>query len=272
MIPVFTAETPFELQPDVFVMPFHVPFAMPGAGRLYFQPLLIRGAQPVLVDTGGVRFTELYLKTLSTLIDPKDVRWIFLSHEDGDHAGGVSALLTHCPQARLITSFAGLFKLFEHMDPPTILRRAYLLNPGEQLDVGDRTLVAIRPPLFDSPSSRGLFDARSRVLFTVDAYGAPVPHYEPFADAFDPEVFTRGFNLWARFNYPWHEFVDIERMRALCAPLVDFAPSAVVSYHGPIHRGGMEALAARTLDVCRLPPAPGLTQAELEALLDVQRA
>src|SRR4051812_34120857 len=106
MIPVFTPEAPFEVAPDVFVVPFHVPFAMPGVGgRVYFQPMVIRGAEPILVDTGGHWFRDAYLKAVFSLVAPEDVRWIFLSHEDGDHAGGVSELLERCPRARLITSF-----------------------------------------------------------------------------------------------------------------------------------------------------------------------
>ena len=50
--------------------------------------------------------------------------------------------------------------------------RVHLLNPGQRLSVGDRDLLAVRPPTFDAPETTGVFDTRSRALFTADCFGA----------------------------------------------------------------------------------------------------
>ncbi len=42
-------------------------------------------------------------------------------------------------------------------DMVLLLHRARWVNSGESFHVGDRTLVAMTPPLFDSPTTRGLF-------------------------------------------------------------------------------------------------------------------
>jgi hypothetical protein len=67
---------------------------------------------------------------------------------------------------------------------PLPLDRVYLLNPGQSLDVGDRTLTGLRPPLFDNPATVGLYDDRSRTLFSSDCFGAPLPSAE-LADGSD---------------------------------------------------------------------------------------
>ena len=46
---------------------------------------------------------------------------------------------------------------------------------GQSLDVGDRTLSAFRPPLFDSPTTTGFIDSKSGSMFTSDCFGAPMP-------------------------------------------------------------------------------------------------
>jgi flavorubredoxin len=49
------------------------------------------------------------------------------------------------------------------------------VNDGESWSVGDRTLEAICPPLFDSPATRGLWDAKSSVYYSADCFGSLVP-------------------------------------------------------------------------------------------------
>jgi flavorubredoxin len=45
---------------------------------------------------------------LSGTIDPADVRWIWLTHPDRDHTGGLYDLLEAAPQARVVTTFLGV--------------------------------------------------------------------------------------------------------------------------------------------------------------------
>lgn len=86
---------------------------------------------------------------LSAAIDAADVRWIWLTHPDRDHTGGLHDLLEAPPQARVVTTFSGVGIL--STERPLPMERVYLLNPGQQLDVGDRMLSGLRPPLFDNP-------------------------------------------------------------------------------------------------------------------------
>ena len=34
------------------------------------------------------------------LVDPDDIRWVFLSHEDGDHTGSLDQVLAAAPRRR----------------------------------------------------------------------------------------------------------------------------------------------------------------------------
>ena len=49
--------------------------------------MVIRGAEPMIVDTGTIANRERWLEDVFALVEPKDVRWIFLSHDDPDHTG-----------------------------------------------------------------------------------------------------------------------------------------------------------------------------------------
>src|SRR6185312_11873119 len=111
-------------------------------------------------------------RTLGEAIDPADVRWIWLTHPDRDHTGGIFALLEAAPNARVVTTFSGVGIM--STESPLPMDRVYLLNPGQTLDVGDRTLTGFRPPLFDNPATVGFFESKSGIFFSSDCFGAPM--------------------------------------------------------------------------------------------------
>ncbi len=135
-----------------------------------------RTEQPVVVDTGLSTDDKDFVSWLSDAIDPVDVRWIWLTHPDRDHTGGLHDLLEAAPQARVVTTFIGVGIL--GTERPLPMDRVCLLNPGQQLDVGDRTLSGLRPPLFDNPATVDVVDHRTGALFSSDCFGAPLPTAE----------------------------------------------------------------------------------------------
>ena len=81
---------------------------VPGIGFLPVNTFVLHAEQPVVVDTGLSTPDKDFVTELSRVIDPADVRWIWLTHPDRDHTGGLWQLLEAAPQARLITTFIGV--------------------------------------------------------------------------------------------------------------------------------------------------------------------
>ena len=129
--------------------------------------MVITGAEPVIVDTGNELSRAEWMEAAFSIVDPADVRWVFLSHDDHDHIGNLTAVLDACPQATLVTNWFTVERTWRAMELP--LDRMRWVNPGESFDAGDRTLVAVRPPIFDSPTTRGLFDSRTGVYWAGTA-------------------------------------------------------------------------------------------------------
>jgi len=151
---------------DHGVTVWHDSAPIPGIGVLPVNAFLLRTQQPVLVDTGMPASREAILGALTELIDPADLRWIWLTHPDRDHTGALDEVLAIAPQARLVTTFlgAGILALEYDIAP----ERLYLLNPGQSLDMGDRQLTAFRPPVYDSPATTGFVDSSTGVVFSSD--------------------------------------------------------------------------------------------------------
>ncbi|HXW39198.1 MAG TPA: MBL fold metallo-hydrolase, partial [Acidimicrobiales bacterium] len=117
-------------------------FPIPGFGLVPINAFVLHGAQPMLVDTGAVVERDEFLATLRTVIDPGELRWIWLTHPDFDHIGSLAPLLDANPDIRVITTFlgVGILSLFT----PLPLDRVHLVNPGQTIEIGERTLTAIK--------------------------------------------------------------------------------------------------------------------------------
>jgi flavorubredoxin len=213
---------------------------IPNRGVLYLNAMVIMAAEPVLVDTGAAMLRSEYLRAAFSVVEPEDVRWIFLSHDDRDHAGNVMQLLVLCPNAKLVTNFQGATRLNKEYELP--MSRIVFVDNGEGFDVGDRTLVPLRPPLFDSPSTRGLLDTKSRLYYSVDAFAAVVPEYVPDVSDVPADVYEEGFNWLNRANAPWYALTDPERLEVEIDRIRRLNPDVIVSYHGPVAYGRAEQL------------------------------
>jgi hypothetical protein len=107
----------------------------------------------VVVDTGMAENRDQFLADVFGLVEPQDIRWVFISHDDVDHTGNVNALMDAAPNATLVVNWFMTKRMGATLEvPPT---RQRWIGDGDVLDVGDRTLHAVRPPIFDSPRPAG---------------------------------------------------------------------------------------------------------------------
>jgi hypothetical protein len=243
--------------------------AVPGIGFLPVNAFVLHAAEPVVIDTGLSLADRDFLEALGSAVDPADVRWIWLTHPDRDHTGGIFDLLDAAPQARVVTTYLGVGIM--STERPLPMDRLMLLNPGQSLDVGDRTLTGFRPPLFDNPATVGLYDDGSRTCFSSDCFGAPMPTPELAAagSASDvpPDDLRAGQLLWATVDSPWVHIVDPDAFLATLHPLRVMHPDLILSTHLPPAIG----LASHFLDTVATAPSAdpfiGPDQHALEELL-----
>jgi glyoxylase-like metal-dependent hydrolase (beta-lactamase superfamily II) len=251
--------------PDTESLCSHVP--APGLGILPVNAFVIRAAEPVVVDAGVVAQAEAFLEGLGKAIDLDDVRWIWLTHTDPDHTGCLTALLDAAPRARLVTTYLGMGKL--GLRSPVPPDRVFLLNPGQRLDVGDRELLAVRPPTFDAPETTGVFDSRTRALFTADSFGAVLSQpAESAADVPAPDL-GAGLVTWTGVDAPWLRSVTDGAFHEAVEAVLRLDPSAVLSSHLPAAPGEMTSSLVGWLERARsAEPFVGPDQKALRAMLE----
>jgi len=242
---------------------------VPGIGFLPVNAFVLHAAEPVVVDTGLGLPGRGFMEALGSVVDPADVRWIWLTHPDRDHTGALFDLLAAAPAARLVTTFLGAGIM--STERPVPLDRVYLLNPGQSLDVGDRTLTAFRPPLFDNPATVGFYDERSHTCFSSDCFGAPMPSAE-LARCDDVAVvpadqLRSGQLLWATVDSPWVHTTDAARYLRTIEPIRAMDPATILSTHLPPAMGRTSQFLEMLTAAPQAAPFVGPDQHALEAML-----
>ena len=205
------------------------------------------------------------MKALQSVIDPRDLRWLWLSHDDSDHTSSIQEVLEAAPDARLVVNFVGASRM--SADWPVPMHRVYFLNPGESISVGDRNLTAVRPPLYDAPGVNGIYDDKSGAFFSIDSFGAIIP--SAVQDAADiPEAdLAQGFYIWHAVDQPWVHLVDEVKFARLLDSVRQMAPKIILASHLPPCRGMNEHCLKLMAALPGSEPFVGPTQADLEAML-----
>lgn len=238
---------------------------VPGFGILPVNAFVIRGPEPTLVDTGLAALREPFMAALREAIDPVDLRWIWITHADPDHLGNLEAVLAEAPHARVVTTYLGMGKMGLHGLP---VERAWLLNPGQRLEIGDRELVAVVPPTFDAPETTGLFDTRSRAYFSADSFGALMHEPADTADAIGPAALRDGMVTWATVDAPWLDLVDPRRHDQRLEQVRRLDPALVLSGHLPPAAGMTDTLLQQLAAARTAPPFEGPDHHALERLME----
>lgn len=222
---------PHEVARDTFVIRAVMPSV---AGTFTNQnSMLIRAAEPVVVDTGMVTNREIWFEDLFSLVAPEDLRWIFVTHIDTDHAGNLVEALARCPSAMMVTSRGESFRASASLGIP--MERMRMVGAGEAFDVGDRVLRAWQPPVYDSPYTRALHDPSTGVYYGADAFCAPMPEGAvDWSDEIDVALWAKGM---ASFHHhtlsPWLGLADPAKFRAVVDKLAALDPQVIVSAHAP---------------------------------------
>jgi flavorubredoxin len=240
---------------------------------VYINSAVIDGDEPVLIDTGSQRNRRAWMEDVFSLVDPKRVKWVFLSHDDADHVGNLVEVMESCPNAALVCSWAITERHTNAFDFP--LERCRWMDDGVIFDAGDRQLTLVRPPLYDSPTTRGLFDSQTGVYWAVDCFATPVPGgigVETLAcdvAELDDEFWTGGMTMFA-FNAlsPWLRLVDRDRFATEVQRLSDLDISAIISAHSPVISGSKIAeVLAKTRALPDAECAPPPDQAVLDLIV-----
>jgi flavorubredoxin len=254
---------PYSAAADIDVVPSYFP--IPGLGILPVNAFVLKAAQPVLVDTGLVPLSDEFMKKLSSVIDPADLRWLWLTHTDQDHIGSLWRVLEAAPKLRVITTYIGVGKM--SLFKPLPMDRIYLLNPGQSIDVGDRKLEAIKPPSYDAAETTGFHDPKSNAFFSSDCFGALMSEPAKNVAEMKPSNLRESMVFWATVDAPWLHLVNRTLFEKNLNSIRELSPKLILSAHLPVACDMTNKLLENLSSATEAQPFVGPDQQALEAML-----
>lgn len=251
-----------KVAPDTTSLVSYIP--IPGYGVLPVNAFVIHAAEPMLVDSGMSSVRTDFLRELKSIIDPKELRWIWITHADMDHLGNLEAVLAEATNARVVTTYVGMAKIGLQ---GIALDNVYLLNPGQPLDIGDRSVLAISPPTFDAPETTGLFDQKTKTLFSADSFGSLMAEPVENAAEISRQDLREGGSLWSSIDAPWLALIDPGKFDKSLTTIEKLNPEVILSSHLPVATGMNRILLENLSGAYKAPRFVGPDQDALEQMM-----
>ena len=263
-VPAKTRLEPTRIASDTYVVHDHhgegtAPVIVP------LNTMVIRSAEPIVVDTGMAENRDPFLADVFSLVEPEDIRWVFISHDDVDHTGNLNALMEAAPNAVAIVNWFMAERMGASLAVSPLRQR--WVGDGEVIDVGDRKLHTVRPPIFDSPTTRGLFDPTTGVYWASDSFATPMLHVARDVAELDAEFWAEGMTTFNQYVSPWLALTDDRKFQATVDRVEALGACAVAGCHTPvIGRAHVDAAISTTRCSPTATVAPQPDQGVLEQI------
>ena len=155
--------TVLEIAPDLFRISAFVP-----EFNLQFNQFLVRDAEPLLFHTGPRGMFAAVRDAVTTVLDPKTIRWIGFSHVEADECGSLPEWQALAPQSTAVCSLVG--KLVS-VDDCMATRPALGMQDGEVLTTGKYRFRFLHTPHVPHCWEAGfLFEETQRTLLCSDLF------------------------------------------------------------------------------------------------------
>ncbi|WP_019133920.1 FprA family A-type flavoprotein [Kallipyga massiliensis] len=134
-----------------------------------YNAFLIKDEKNCLMDTVKVTEVDQFLACLKDGLDGGDLDYIVVHHVEPDHSSALSIVRALYPKAKLVgnkKTFEFLKNFYQIDDEDQIV-----VDDGESLNLGKRTLTFYKTPMVHWPESMVSFIEEDGILFSQDIFG-----------------------------------------------------------------------------------------------------
>ena len=194
------------------------------------QYLIIDHGKGVLLDPGGVHLFSRVVTAVSRFISVDKIDTIFFSHQDPDVSSGI-ALWLGITHAKVYISNLWI-RFLPHFGIVDTNRMIGIPDKGMDIKLPSGSLMKCVPSHFmHSPGQFGLFDEKSRILFTGDIGAAVFSENDEtlFVGDFESHIpFIKGFHMrYMASNKIVRRWADtVHRLN----------PAMIAPQHGAVYR------------------------------------
>lgn len=190
-----------------------------------YNAYLIKGSErTMLIDAVDPPMID---KLMSQLEGVEKLDYIVSLHAEQDHSGGIPTVLARYPEARVVTTPKAKAMLMDLMPIPET--SFMLVNDGDEISLGDKTLEFIHMPWVHWPETMVAYLRENKMLFSCDFFGSHIATTDLYATD-EGRVYEAAKRYYAEIMMPFRSIIkrNLEKLKAY--EIKTIAPS-----HGPIH-------------------------------------
>jgi flavorubredoxin len=206
-----------------------------------YNSYFINADKKAVVEVVKEKFFPVFEAKLRQVCNPEELAYIFVSHTEPDHSGGLSKLLKIAPNATVIASNSAIMNLKEQLNEPF---PHIVANDGFVTDLGNKKVTTICAPNLHWPDTVFTYLHEDKALFPCDAFGAHFCHDEMYDDKVGnyDDAFQYYFDVILK---PFSKFF----INALCK-ISNLEIEAICPGHGPLLRESCLKIIEKTKYLC----------------------
>ena len=160
--------------------------------------LVVDGMEAMLLDPGGSEIFPEVFSAISAEFNPKNIKWLFASHQDPDIISSLSLCLDFNPELKCYLSWLwGSFVPHFGGNDKTFVS---IPDQGMEIPLGSSNLQAVPAHYLHSSGNFQLYDALAKILFSGDVGAALLP---PDEDTLFVKDFDRHIRHAEGFHRRW---------------------------------------------------------------------
>jgi anaerobic nitric oxide reductase flavorubredoxin len=209
-----------------------------------YNSYLLLDEKPTLIDTTNMPFLDEYLKSLSEIINPVEIKYIVINHAEPDHVGALKEILKICKNASVVCTK----KCQELLKCELGLYADFIITDNDlELNIGKNSLSFMMTPMCHWPETMMTYIKERRFLFSGDLFGTEISHENLFADE---------MNDFSDLTLDYFSLV-MRPMKFFVIKAIDLTKTLEISYlmpsHGPIYRKNIAEIINRYEELSKNP-------------------
>ncbi len=194
-----------------------------------YNSYLVKGSRfSALLDTVDPTMIDVLMNNLESL-NVKKIDFIVSHHAEQDHSGVIYDIAKKFPEAAIIANKKGKDMLMNLLRIPE--KRFRVIEDGEVLSLGDKTLQFIITPWVHWPETMSTYLKENRILFSCDFFGSHFSFDRLMATENDIEkVMSAAKRYYGEIMLPF-----ASNIRTNMKKLQDYKIDMIAPSHGPVH-------------------------------------
>lgn len=190
-----------------------------------YNAYLVEGSEKtVLLDTADPSMHEALIDKLGRV---PAIDFVVSLHAEQDHSGSIPMVIEKYPEAKVVCSTKAKGMLADHLRIPA--ERVIIMEDGQALSLGDKTLKFIYTPWVHWPETMSAFLEEDNILFSCDFFGSHLATGDLFAKD-EGRVYEAAKRYYAEIMMPFRQIINKNLEK-----LADYRIELIAPSHGPLY-------------------------------------